>query len=181
MLKPDPQPSAAPGAARRRPLASLALAAMALAAALPAAAAPDNSGLPLPRFVSLRAEEANMRSGPGEQYPIKWTYRRAGLPVEIVAEYHTWRRIRDWQGTEGWMHGSMLAGRRSFIITGETRAVHAEANASSPVVAQLEVKVIGEIDGCPDKGEWCRIRIDGLKGWLRRSDFYGTYPGEAVD
>lgn len=149
--------------------------------ALPAAAAPEASGLPLPRFVTLRAEEANMRTGPGEQYPIKWTYRRPGLPVEIVAEYHTWRRVRDWQGTEGWIHASMLVGRRSFIVTGETRALRAEPKAASPIVARLEAKVIGDLESCPADGEWCRVKVQNLKGWLKRSDFYGAYPKEAVD
>jgi SH3-like domain-containing protein len=152
-----------------------------LAAPPPAGAAPDSSGLPLPRFVTLRAEEANMRTGPGEQYPIKWTYRRAGLPVEIVAEYHTWRRIRDWQGTEGWMHGSMLSGRRSFIVTGETRPLRAEPRTGAAVVAELEVKVIGDIEKCPAADDWCRVKVQGLKGWLRRGDFYGVYPDETVD
>jgi SH3-like domain-containing protein len=147
----------------------------------PAAAAPEPSGLPLPRFVTLRAEEINMRTGPGEQYPIKWTYRRPGLPVEIVAEYHTWRRVRDWQGTEGWMHASMLTGRRSFIVTGETRALRAAADASSPIIARIEPKVTGQLDECPAAGTWCRVKINGLKGWLKRTDLWGVYPGEAVE
>lgn len=147
----------------------------------PAAAAPEPSGLPLPRFVTLRAAEINMRTGPGEQYPIKWTYQRPGLPVEIVAEYHTWRRVRDWQGTEGWMHASMLTGRRSFIVTGETRALRAAADASSRIIARIEPKVTGELDECPAAGAWCRVKIDGLKGWLKRAELWGVYPGEAVE
>ena len=146
-----------------------------------AVAAPETSGLPLPRFVTLRAEEANMRTGPGEQYPIKWTYQRAGLPVEIVAEYHTWRRIRDWQGTEGWMHASMLSGRRSFMVVGETRPLRAAADASSRIVAEVEPKVVGELEKCPAAGAWCRVKIDSLKGWLKRTDLWGVYPGEAVE
>lgn len=172
-------------ATRRRawPAAAAILSAALVAAvsAQPADAAPETSGLPLPRFVTLRAEEANMRTGPGEQYPIKWTYQRAGLPVEIVAEYHTWRRVRDWQGTEGWMHASMLTGRRSFIVTGETRSLRAAADAASPIVARIEPKVTGELDRCPAAGTWCRVRIDGLRGWLKRSDLWGVYPNETVE
>jgi SH3-like domain-containing protein len=176
-----PEHPAGHGARSRSFFAVLVVIATTAGAPLPVAAAPENSGLPVPRFVTLRAEEANMRTGPGEQYPIKWTYRRVGLPVEIVAEYHTWRRVRDWQGTEGWVHGSMLAGRRSFMVIGETRALHTEPNAASPVIAELEVKVIGDIETCPPAGEWCRVKIEGRKGWLKRSDFYGVYPDEGVD
>ena len=75
-----------------------------------------NSGLPLPRFVSLRADEVNMRTGPGVQYPVEWVYKRQGLPAEIIAEFGTWRKVRDWQGTQGWIHQSMLSGKRNFII-----------------------------------------------------------------
>jgi SH3-like domain-containing protein len=149
----------------------------------PAAAAPNDSGLPVPRFVSLRAEEANIRTGPGEQYPIKWTYQRQGLPLEIVAEYHHWRRVRDWQGTEGWMHSSMLSGRRSFMVLGDGKpvSIRAEANAAARVVAQVEPKVIGRIEDCPKGGEWCRVKIDRIKGWLERKAMWGTYANEAVD
>ncbi|MFO1152399.1 MAG: SH3 domain-containing protein [Rhodospirillales bacterium] len=147
----------------------------------PAHAAPEPSGLPLPRFVTLRSDDANMRTGPGEQYPIKWTYQRAGLPVEIVAEYHTWRRVRDWQGTEGWMHAAMLSGHRSFIVVGETRTMRASADASSRVVAQVEPKVTGLLDECPAGGAWCRVKVEGLKGWLKRTDIWGVYPGETVE
>ena len=74
------------------------------------------SGLTLPRFVSLRASEVNMRTGPGTRYPIAWVYKQRNLPVEIVDEFDTWRRIRDWEGSEGWVHQSMLHGRRSIMV-----------------------------------------------------------------
>ena len=77
-------------------------------------APPGRTGLPLPRFVTLRANEVNLRSGPGTRYPIDWVYRRSGMPVEIIDEFDTWRRIRDWQGTEGWVHQSMVQGRRGI-------------------------------------------------------------------
>ncbi|HEC14175.1 MAG TPA: hypothetical protein ENI72_00310, partial [Rhodospirillales bacterium] len=86
-----------------------------------ATAVEKGSGLPLPRFVSLRVNEVNMRTGPGVQYPIEWVYSRQYLPMEVIAEYSTWRKVRDWQGGQGWVHQSMLGGRRSFIVTGTTR------------------------------------------------------------
>src|SRR5262245_37242621 len=85
----------------------------ALAADPPQKAQRKGSGLPLPRFASLRSDEANVRSGPGTRYPIDWVFRRKGMPVEIVAEYENYRKIRDWQGASGWVHQSLLTGKRS--------------------------------------------------------------------
>ncbi len=148
-----------------------------------AVAAPDTSGLPIPRFVSLRSDEANIRTGPGEQYPIKWTYQREGLPLEITAEFHHWRRVRDWQGTEGWMHSSMLSGRRSFMVIGDGKSVplRNEANPAARVVAQVEPKVVGRIDQCPKGSDWCRVKVDDVKGWIERRAMWGIYPNEEVD
>lgn len=148
---------------------------------LPASAATDGSRLPIPRFVSLRATEANMRAGPGEQYPIKWTYRRQGLPLEVTAEYEHWRRVRDWQGAEGWMHSSMLTGKRSIIVTGDVHPLRAEPDPGSGVLARIEGKVIGKVLACPKGGDWCKVEIEGVKGWLRRGEMWGVYEEEEID
>jgi SH3-like domain-containing protein len=163
--------------------AAAALAGLVLLATLAPAldAGADNVGLPVPRFVSLRAGEVNMRTGPGEQYPVEWVYRRQGLPIEIIGEYHTWRRVRDWQGTEGWIHVSMLSGRRAVIITGGKRTLHQLADSQSPVAAEVEPGVIGRLLECRPQSAWCRIDIDGTKGWIKRSEFWGVYEDEAVD
>lgn len=144
------------------------------------AQSPSGSGLPVPRFVSLRASEANMRAGPGEQYPIKWTYRRAGLPFEVVQEYQHWRQVRDWQGTEGWMHSSMLSGKRSVIVTGNVRILRAEADPDSAVIARIEGKVVGRLKSCPHNLDWCYIQFDNVAGWLRRNEIWGVFSGEEV-
>jgi SH3-like domain-containing protein len=144
-------------------------------------AAPAGSGLPLPRFVSLRAQEVNMRAGPGVQYPVEWVYKRRYLPVEIIAEYQTWRKVRDWQGTQGWMHQSMLGGRRSVIVTGTTRTLRAEPDVKSRAIARMEPGVIGKLEKCPAEGGWCRVEIDGRRGWLRRVEFWGVQSSEAVE
>lgn len=161
-------------------IAGLVLLLLALIPAVAARAEPEGSGLPLPRFVSLRADEANMRAGPGEQYPIKWTYQRPGLPLEIVAEFHHWRKVRDWQGTEGWMHSSMLSSRRSFIVVGSTRPVRAKPDASSKPVAEVENKVVGMLRECPKASNWCQVDIGGIKGWIARDGIWGLYNGEDV-
>jgi SH3-like domain-containing protein len=152
----------------------------ALTGALPAAAASDNSGLPLPRFVSLRSDEVNLRAGPGTQYPVSWIYRRQMLPIEVIAEYRDWRKVRDWQGDEGWAHKNMLSGRRSVIIVGDARNLLAEPAPSSAVVVRAEPGVIGHLIRCPNEGPFCRVRIKNWEGWLDRTAFWGTYPGEVV-
>ena len=84
---------------------------------------PKASGLPLPRFVSLRSEEVNLRTGPGVQYPVDWVYKRRNMPVEVLAEFGTWRKVRDIQGTQGWVHQSLLSSNRWVTITGQARTV----------------------------------------------------------
>jgi SH3-like domain-containing protein len=165
---------------RLHPWFVILVAVFALSAALPAAAASERSGLPLPRFVSLRADEVNLRTGPGTQYPVSWIYRRQMLPIEIIAEYHNWRKIRDWQGDEGWVHKNMLSGRRSIIVVGDSRSVLASPAASSTVLVRAEAGVIAHLVGCPDEGPYCRVRIGSREGWIDRTGFWGTYPGEVV-
>ena len=148
---------------------------------LPASAATGASGLPIPRFVSLRATEANMRAGPGEQYPIVWTYRRQGLPLEVTAEYDHWRRVRDWQGAEGWMHSSMLSGKRSIIVTGEVRPLRADPDPGSGILARIEGKVIGRLLSCAKGGDWCQVQVAGVRGWLLRGEMWGVYNEEKFD
>lgn len=147
----------------------------------PLAAAPEQSGLPVPRYVSLRADKANMRAGPGDQYPIKWVYQRPGMPLEILAEYFNWRRVRDWQGTEGWMHASMLTGRRYAVITGEARTLRAKPDAASPPVATVEPSVVARVRECRAASPWCELEIKGIRGWLQRSSLWGVYPEEVID
>jgi SH3-like domain-containing protein len=134
--------------------------------------------LPVPRFVSLRADEVNLRTGPGERYPIDWVLTRRGLPVEIVEEFEAWRKIRDAQGTEGWVHQRMVTGTRNVIITGEVRTLRADADPAAPAVARAEPGVIAHLLDCHDA--WCRVDLQGMKGWLKRSEVWGVYPGEAV-
>ena len=147
----------------------------------PSFSAPEGTGLPLPRFVSLRANEVNLRTGPGVQYPIDWVFRRQNLPVEIIAEFKTWRKIRDWQGEQGWIHQSMVGGKRTVIITGNTRNLRSKANAKSPSVARVENHVIGNLLSCPGAEGWCRLEVDGFKGWLRRVEFWGVHRNESLE
>jgi len=143
-------------------------------------AAIKGTGLPLPRFVSLRAGEVNLRTGPGIQYPVDWVYLRQNLPMEIIAEYGTWRKVRDWQGTQGWIHQSMLNGKRKFIVIGSERTVRRSARSDSAARAILELGVIGRVAECEKSSSWCKVEVDGITGWLRRVDVWGIYRGEEI-
>jgi SH3-like domain-containing protein len=142
---------------------------------------PETSGLPLPRFASLRAGEVNVRTGPGVQYPIDWVFQRQGLPVEVIAEYRTWRKIRDWQGTQGWVHQSLLAGKRTVIVVGGTRTLASKPEPDAGAVAHLEAGVVANLVNCPEGSAWCRIEVDGFDGWLRRVDFWGVLKDETTE
>jgi len=138
----------------------------------------STSGLALPRFVSLRAAEVNLRTGPGVQYPIEWVYRKSGLPLEIIAEYKAWRKVRDWQGSQGWVHQTMLSSSRGFIVSGGTRDILAQSKPGGRVIAQAQIGVSGKLIACPTKSPFCRVEVEGFDGWLNRADFWGVSRGE---
>ena len=146
------------------------------------ASAAETSGLPLPRFVSLRSDEVNLRTGPGVRYPVDWIYTRREMPVEVIAEFEAWRKIRDWQGTEGWVHQSMLSARRMAVVIGpQQRKLRAEPDEKSPVLAVLDANVMGRLMSCPKDKTYCRVDIENIQGWLRRDEFWGVYSGEYIE
>lgn len=138
------------------------------------------TGLPLPRFASLRADEVNLRTGPGRRYPIEWLYKRRGLPVEIDREFEVWRLVTAPDGVKGWMHEATLFGRRDFVVTGTERTLRAAAADTARAVAILKPGVVGRIRSCAAGSEWCRVQVGDYRGWLRRSDFWGALPGEVI-
>jgi SH3-like domain-containing protein len=140
----------------------------------------SNSGLPLPRFASLRSDEVNLRAGPGTRYPIDWIYKRRDLPVEIEREFEVWRLVQDPDGTKGWVHQATLTGRRSFIVTGGDATLRRDAREAAAPVAILKPGVIGHIRSCAAATEWCQVQAGDYRGYLRRSQFWGTLPGEVV-
>jgi SH3-like domain-containing protein len=169
--------------------ARLAVLLIALAAGPAVAAQPEGpngpSGLPLPRFVSLKAERVNVRSGPTKDNDVNWVYTRGGLPVEIIAEYDNWRRIRDWEGAEGWVLHSLLSGRRTVLISASAKAVddlvplRASSDSKSAVTARLQAGVLAAVKHCGD--HWCRITGQGFDGWIEEERLWGVYPGEKVE
>ena len=137
------------------------------------------SGLPLPRFVSLRAPKANLRTGPGVRYPIDWVYMRPGLPLEIIGEFETWRRVRDWDGSTGWIHQSMLSGERRALVLARQRLLRREPAAEAAGVALIEPGVTGKLRRCADT--WCKVEVKGFEGWVLRDEIYGVYTAETIN
>lgn len=142
------------------------------------------SGLPVPRFVSLGHDESNVRTGPGEHYPVKWVLRRKGLPIEVILEYDNWRKIKDPEGQEGWVFHTLLSGERTAIINAQ-EAVYAyerpfnEQVSSSRAVIALEPSVIVDVDSC--SGQWCKVDASGFSGWIQRKLLWGVYEHENID
>jgi SH3-like domain-containing protein len=138
------------------------------------------SGLPLPRFVSLKSDETNIRTGPGTRYPIQWVFKRAHMPVEVVDEFDTWRKIRDKDGTTGWVHHTMLSGKRYAMITGkEARTLHIDAADTSKPLFKAAPEVVGALTECAPV--WCRLQVSGRKAWIQKDYLWGVYPPEVFD
>jgi SH3-like domain-containing protein len=157
------------------------------AVAQPAAPGEDSgrrgTGLPLPRFVSLKSDNVNARRGPGQEYDVAFTFVRAGLPVEITDEFGNWRKIRDSGGSEGWVFHSLLSGRRTAIVApweaGGEFPARRTAEPSATIVAYLEPRVVADVDECT--GTWCLLRGKGFEGWIEQERLWGVYPNEPVD
>ncbi len=178
----------------------------------PAAAAgdqSDGSGLPLPRFASLKSDHVNVRGGPNKDHDVAWIYTRPALPVEITAEFENWRKIRDRDGSEGWVYHTLLSGKRTAYVarprsqpvrsppatsqaaksqSDKSQAaklqpdlvpLHASADDTSPLRAMLEPGVLGTVKRC--NGQWCRFTGTGFDGWLEQSRLWGVYPNEKIE
>lgn len=141
------------------------------------------SGLPIPRFVSLKAEKVNVRRGPSSDHPVAWVFQRKGLPVEIVAEFENWRRVRDSDGEEGWILQNMLAGKRTAEIApwkqGQNVTLLSGPKSGTGVVAYVGSGVVAEVEHCD--GEWCELSAGGYDGYVQQTQLWGVYPGEKVD
>jgi SH3-like domain-containing protein len=163
--------------------------AVAVAVAVPGAARAagdpsEGSGLPLPRFVSLKSDHVNVRGGPNKDHDVAWVFTRPGLPVEITAEFENWRKIRDRDGSEGWVYHSLLSGRRTAYVA-KTKAqdglvpLYESADPKSALRATLEPGVLGNVKRC--SGQWCRLTGEGFDGWIEQDRLWGVYPNEKIE
>lgn len=155
------------------------LAVFALAAAITTAQADDKTAPFIPHFESLRWDKVNLRAGPGDNYPIRWILTRKGMPVEVTDKFDVWRKIVDWQGSEGWVHERMLTGNRTVIVTGMEHTLHADPNQTAKPVAVAQPGVVARLLSC--HGDWCRIEAQGIKGWIERGAVFGVTPDETVE
>ena len=141
------------------------------------------SGLPLPRFVSLKADRVNLREGPSREHRTTWVFQRAGLPVEITAEFDVWRKVRDSEGTEGWVLHSLLSGRRTALVApwkkGDVFTLYATPSKHATPVAKLQSGVIASIKSCD--GHWCHVSGEGFEGYIRQTSLWGVYPNEKIN
>ncbi len=159
-------------------------AAPAAAVAVPGTSA---SGLPLPRFVSLKADRVNLRAGPGTDYPTSWVYRQAGLPLEVTKEFEGWREVRDAEGASGWVLQTFLSGRRTAVVTPwdvkagkpapQVPIRYSDSDKSRSVVV-VEAGVIANIHSCDSK--WCSVTVDRFRGYIRQKQLWGVYENEVV-
>jgi len=166
-------------------LAALAALSLLILAGAPAWAGGDatTSSLPVPRFVSLKTDRVNVRAGPDKDHDVTFIYTRIGWPVEITAEFENWRRIRDSDGSEGWVYHSLLSGKRMAVVrlkaSTDLAPLHAKPEAQSTVTARLQSGVLGTVKQCT--GTWCRLVGEGFDGWVEQSRLWGVYPEEKVE
>lgn len=137
------------------------------------------TNLPLPRYVSLKTDEGNVRRGPSLSHRIDWIFVRRGMPLEIVGEFGHWRRVQDRDGVGGWVHYSLLSGVRTGLIETDLTPLMAAPNRDSPVKAYLEAGVIVAMDSCA--ADWCKVEVEGTKGWMEKTALWGVRPDEAFD
>lgn len=150
------------------------------------------TGLPMPRFVSLKSNETNLRKGPNVKYPISWTYKLKGYPLEVVAEFENWRKLRDHDGSEGWVHENLITGSRSVyiksncyltrpgnypIVDNEIILFRYPDEQSYPMI-RAEVGVIAKLKSCNE--DWCKVRIEDVSGWIRKANLWGVYDNEVI-
>jgi SH3-like domain-containing protein len=141
------------------------------------------SGLPIPRFVSLKPDRVNVRGGPTRDHEVTFVYTRAALPVEVTAESDNWRRIRDWEGSEGWVYHSLLSGRRTAVVMPKDKnqlvPLYDRGDSNGVVVARLQAGVLASVKRCT--GTWCRVAGSGFDGWAVQEQLWGVYPNEKVE
>lgn len=134
------------------------------------------TNLPIPRYVSLKASEANVRRGPSLTHRIDWVFKRRNMPLQVVAEYGHWRRVIDRDGQGGWVHYTMISGSRTVIVDENMMVLRSRADAASTENAVLEAGVIADLGECST--DWCRLTAGGYRGWALKTALWGVEPDE---
>ncbi len=137
-----------------------------------------STNYPLPRFISLGKSKVYVRAGPGSRFPIKWEYQKKSLPVEVILEFEHWRKIKDYEGEEGWIHKSLLSGRRSVLVRGSEN-IPVYNKVGGRLIAYFAPDVVASVDEC--EVDWCRLSSAGYKGWVEKKSLWGVYPKELIE
>ena len=137
------------------------------------------TGLPVPRFVTLKSNEVNMRAGPGTEYPILWQYRKRDLPLRVEAEFGVWRKVVDHEETTGWMHQSVVSLKRHALVTTSSARIYESPDNGASLVAVAERNALLELQSCPT--QWCKVASGDLRGWVARTALWGLLDGEILD
>lgn len=137
------------------------------------------TGLPLPRFASLKSDSVYARTGPSMEYPIRWVYKRAGLPVEIIQEFDSWRKVKDPSGQTGWIHKILLTGNRTVIVVAKEPVMAFATEEAARPVAKLEPGVVAEVESCAE--EFCKLELLPFDGWVQKKYLWGVYPAEILN
>lgn len=137
------------------------------------------SGLPIPRFVSLKSDEVNVRVGPGKRYPIRFIYRRAHWPVEVIEEFAHWRKIKDFEGATGWVHKGLIDGKRTVLIVDKPQNLYSRPEATSTPIIRAAPMVIASLSNC--QPDWCEVEIHGQPAWIRKADIWGVSREETFE
>ncbi len=137
------------------------------------------TNLPLPRYVSMKAAEGNVRRGPSLTHRIDWIYTRRDMPLQITAEHGHWRRVQDRDGAGGWVHYSLLSGVRTVIVEQDMLELHARPDPRAQVTAKLALGVIARLGAC--ELDWCRLTAGGYRGWAPKSALWGVKNSELRD
>lgn len=146
----------------------------------------QGSGLPIPRFVSLKSDRVHLRQGPGFDHKVLWVFRRAGMPVEVVMEFEAWRQVRDAEGTTGWVLQSLISGRRTVLILpwevkGAQRPqveLRADDKSGARATAIVEAGVVANVRSCD--GQWCYVSVGDIRGYVEQKKLWGVYEGEKI-
>lgn len=137
------------------------------------------TNLPLPRFVSLKTSEANIRRGPSRSHRIDWVFQRRAMPLQVTAEHGHWRRVRDRDGAGGWVHYALISGVRTVLVQTDMAEMRARPDPTAPVVAKAQRNVVARLGKCA--ADWCRIRAGGHRGWVEKTALWGVRPDELRD
>jgi len=154
------------------------------ASAIPVSAGGDSergpvTNLPLPRYVSMKANEGNVRRGPSLSHRIDWVFKRRDMPLQVIAEHGHWRRVQDRDGAGGWVHYALLSGARTVLVEQDMAEIRNRPDPRAPIVAQFELGVVARLGTC--NPEWCHVTSGGYRGWIAKMHLWGVEPGEVRD